>query len=68
MIGETIRQYRINKHISQAELGRLVSIDQTLISRIERGERKVYSEELLEFSKALDVDVEDLLDKKEVKQ
>lgn len=61
MIGSNIRSYRIAKKLSQQELGQLVNLDQTLISRIERNDRKVYTDELKKFSNALNVSMEDLL-------
>lgn len=61
MIDSNIRSYRIAKKLSQQELGQLVNLNQTLISRIERNDRKVYTDELQKFCNALNVSMEDLL-------
>ena len=61
MIGSNIRSYRIAKKLSQQELGQLVNLNQSLISRIERNDRKVYTDELQKFCNALNVSIEDLL-------
>lgn len=65
MVYQRIRQYRKKNRMSQHELAALVGLDQTLISRIERGVRKVSAEELPLFSKALGVTVADLLDEEQ---
>jgi len=61
MIGKRIAYFRNSKKMSQEELGRLVNIQQTLISRIERGERKVTTDELRKFATALNVTMTELL-------
>ncbi|SHK61077.1 helix-turn-helix domain-containing protein, partial [Paramaledivibacter caminithermalis] len=48
--------------ISQYELGKKVNLDQTLISRIERGARNLKADEIVLFAKALEVDISELLD------
>ncbi|KIL38226.1 hypothetical protein SD70_27760 [Gordoniibacillus kamchatkensis] len=68
MVGARIARYRKNKKMSQRELGTLVHIDQTLISRIERGERRVTSDELVQFARALGVSVSELLNEDQVKE
>jgi|HigsolmetaAR204D_1030405.scaffolds.fasta_scaffold16021_1 transcriptional regulator with XRE-family HTH domain len=65
MVYKRIRQFRKRKKMSQYELAALVGLEQTLISRIERGMRKVSAEELPLFSKALGVSVADLLDEEQ---
>lgn len=62
MIGTKIARLRKAKKLSQYELGQLVNIDQTLISRIERNRRKVSSDEIPKFAQALGVPVTELLD------
>ena len=66
MIGSHIRELRSARRMSQDELGKLVDIDQTLISRVERNHRKVTVDELPKFAKALGVSTEDLLNGEEV--
>lgn len=65
MIGTKIAQLRKFKKLSQFELGQLVNIDQTLISRIERNQRKVTADELLIFAHALGVSVNELLEEED---
>ncbi|TPG86842.1 XRE family transcriptional regulator [Brevibacillus laterosporus] len=60
MVYKRIRYFRKKIRMSQYELSKLVGLEQTLISRIERGLRKVTAEELLLFSNALGVSVSDL--------
>ncbi|QPR69619.1 helix-turn-helix transcriptional regulator [Lysinibacillus macroides] len=62
MIGLTIARLRKGKKMSQEELGHLVGIEQTLISRIERNQRKVKTDELSSFAKALGVPITELLE------
>src|SRR5262245_34711826 len=40
-LGAVLREYREANHLSQAALGELLQMDQTYISMIERGVRKV---------------------------
>src|SRR5215471_1219145 len=40
-LGEVLREYRQANNLSQAALGELLQVDQTYISLIERGRRKV---------------------------
>ncbi|MFE4201995.1 helix-turn-helix domain-containing protein [Aneurinibacillus aneurinilyticus] len=65
MIGTRITTFRKQKKMSQNELGVLTNLDQTLISRIERGQRKVTADEITLFAKALGVSVAELLDEEE---
>lgn len=62
MIGVTIARLRKSIKMSQEELGNQVGIEQTLISRIERNQRKVKVDELPAFAKALGVSITELLD------
>lgn len=49
--------------MTQAQLGALSGIGQTAISRIESGQRKVDTLELVRIAVALDIEVGDLLDR-----
>ena len=40
-LGQILRDYRAANHLSQAELGRLLQVDQTYVSLIERGRRQI---------------------------
>jgi transcriptional regulator with XRE-family HTH domain len=57
-----IREARINANLSQAELGRRVGLDQSGISRLERGLRPVTVAMLKLLAAALGVSPVDLLE------
>lgn len=64
--GEQIRRFRRERKLSQGELAaRLqlqeVQLDQKAVSRVEKGERFVSDFELVAFSRALWVPLEELL-------
>lgn len=64
--GEQIRRFRRERKLSQGELAaRLqlqeVQLDQKAVSRVEKGERFVLDFELVAFSRALRVPLEELL-------
>ena len=64
--GEQIRRFRRERKLSQGELAaRLqlqeVQLDQKAVSRVEKGERFVADFELVAFSRALRVSLEELL-------
>ena len=64
--GEQIRRFRRERKLSQGELAaRLqlqeVQLDQKAVSRVEKGERFVSDFELVAFSRALRVPLEELL-------
>lgn len=64
--GEQIRRFRRERKMSQGELAaRLqlqeVQLDQKAVSRVEKGERFVSDFELVAFSRALRVPLEELL-------
>jgi len=57
-----IREARKQANLSQAELGRRVGLDQSGISRLERGERPITVETLKMLAKALGVSPSTLLE------
>lgn len=66
VFGQRIKYFRRKARLSQQELADMVGIQQTLISRIERDDRKVTVDELPTFAKALGVSVSELLGEGEV--
>ncbi|HUQ56567.1 XRE family transcriptional regulator [Lentzea sp.] len=54
-VGERVRDARIGAGLSQAELGAALSLDRTMIAKIEAGTRKVDALELTRLAAALDV-------------
>jgi len=57
-IGEQIRKYRVFEHITQEELAKEVGLTKQIISRIEKGERKVAFKELEKIAEYLDQPIE----------
>lgn len=57
-----IREARKRAGFNQAELGALVGLDQSGISRLERGERPVTLDTLRQIACVLNVRITDLLD------
>ena len=69
IIGDNVRKYRLERHMSQQELSNkletyAIYVCRGSISRIERHERTVTDYELRAFAKVLDVPIEDLFEEK----
>lgn len=62
MIGQRIKDLRLNKGLSQSELGTLVGKPPDVICKIEKGKRRVMGTEIKLFADALDITVIDLLE------
>lgn len=55
-IGETVKEYRLKRGLSQGELAKLAEVDRSYISRIERGDYKFTSPETLkQIARALKI-------------
>ncbi len=52
-IGAVAKHYRLKRHYSQEKVAELVGIDQSVISRLERGETRPDDTILMSISKAL---------------
>ncbi len=61
-VGRRIREWRLRRELSQAEVARLSGITQASLSNYENGKRDLPLTTLLGVSKALNVSVGDLLD------
>ena len=61
MVGQRVRSARMRRQMTQAELARATDIDQSRISRIERGEYLPSTSNLLALKATLGVSVGDLL-------
>ncbi|KNF06976.1 putative transcriptional regulator [Gottschalkia purinilytica] len=60
--GERIRKIRVRSGISQYELARKVNhLNQSQISKIEKGQRRINDIDLVSISEALKVDISELL-------
>ena len=59
-IGKNIRKLRTNMGISQVEIANFLGVDQSLISKIEKGERSISSDMLDELSSLFGVSLFDM--------
>jgi len=57
ILGQALREARVQKGLSQAELGKLVNIAQTRISLIERGGVTGNLDTILRITAALDLEI-----------
>jgi|SRR5579864_2579875 len=60
-IGQSIAARRQERGLTQSQLGEAAGLDQTVISRIESGQRGLDALELVSLSRALEVEIVDLL-------
>ena len=60
--GEFLKELREYKNLTQEEVAKKIGIGRDAIIRIEKGTRKISSEELKAFSKLYNIGIEDLLD------
>lgn len=58
----TIARLRTERQLTQGELGALAGLGQTVLSRIETGERRLDAVELVALAEALDVTVSEILE------
>lgn len=61
-LGEVIGRLRHEARMTQGELGSATGLGQTTVSRIESGQRKVDTLELVDLAEALGVDVATVVD------
>jgi transcriptional regulator with XRE-family HTH domain len=54
-LGDRLRQLRLERHLSQEELGARADLDRTAIGRLERGEIAPTTKTLLRLARALNV-------------
>jgi len=60
-LGETIKAFRQKASLSQEQLADLASLHRTYIGSVERGERNISFENIVQIARALDVKPSDLL-------
>ena len=60
-IGKRVRTLRLERGLTQAELGKMLNMAQTNVSALERGERGVTIHQAVRISKALRVTIDELL-------
>lgn len=61
-VGQRIREWRLRRELSQAEVARLAGITQASLSNYENGKRDLPLSTLLGVARALNVSIGDLLD------
>ena len=66
MIGERIRMLRINKGLTQKDLGNILNMNKTTISHYEKGERCPSIETLIQISDYFGVDITYVLGKNNI--
>jgi len=62
-LGQTIREVRLSKGISQEKLALLSEVDRSYVGRIERGDNNVAVLTLSRLAKALDISIAKLMEK-----
>lgn len=60
-IGSRIRRYRIDKHLTQEQLGEVIHSSTAMITSIERGVKAPSLDTLVSIANALDVSADDIL-------
>ena len=60
-IGQTIKSYRKNKHITQKELSKLINKSVTHISKIEQGQSKASLQTIVDIANTLEITVDEIL-------
>ena len=60
-LGKRIRQERLKNNLTQEQLAEMIDVSTTYIGFIERGERSVTLEKIIDISTILHVSVDDLL-------
>lgn len=60
-LGNRIRQIRLEKHLTQAELAERCECNRNYISMLERGERNPSYKSLVMIAKGLEVKVQELI-------
>lgn len=66
IIGQRIRSYRINQHLSQEKLAELCNLHPTYIGQLERGEKNATIETIAKVADALKIDLGTLFEKIDV--
>jgi len=62
-LGQTIRETRLSKGISQEKLALLSEVDRSYVGRIERGDNNVALLTLSRLAKALDISIAKLMER-----
>lgn len=67
-IREKLREKRKEEKISQTELAKKIGKDQVFVSNVESGRRRMDPIELLAFSSALNISIQDIIDNLDINE
>lgn len=62
VFGEKVKEYRLKQNLTQEELADMVNLHRTYISLIERGLKNITLLNILKITKALKINVSNLLE------
>ncbi len=62
VVGQRLEELRRRRHLTQHEVARRMGYSQSLVSKVESGERGVPLVELWSYARAIDMSADDLLD------
>ena len=68
IVGQRIRSYRVQKHLSQEQLSELADCHPTYIGQLERGEKNATLESIQKIANALNITLSQLFEKIEETQ
>jgi transcriptional regulator with XRE-family HTH domain len=60
-LGENLREFRLKAGLSQEELADIATLHRTYIGSVERGERNISLENIVQLARALKISPADLL-------
>ena len=61
-LGQRIKELRERSEISQQKLAELLKVSRPTITQIEKGERKIFADEIIKLSEIFHLSVESLLE------
>lgn len=65
IFGNTIRQFRVGRGMSQEQLALSIGMDRTYYASVESGKRNISIQNIAKIAKGLDVDISDIFLKME---
>ena len=65
VFGNTIRQFRVGRGMSQEQLALSIGMDRTYYASVESGKRNISIQNIAKIAKGLDVDISDIFLKME---
>lgn len=61
-IGEAMKKYRKKQHVTMQEVADKLGVTKTAVHYWESGKRTIYAFQLIDYCKAIDVDVKVIMD------